>query len=461
MTNDKEISLRPELKSHDPNNLILIDGSGYIFRAFYGLPPMTNQDGVPVNAVFGFTKMLLKLIDDLKPIYAAVIFDVARKTFRNEIYEDYKGNRSDPPEDLIPQFSIIRNATEAIGLPVVEMEGFEADDLIATYASLAQDMKKKVIIISSDKDLMQLVDDNIILFDPMKQFWINEDKVFEKFGVYPNKVIDVQSLAGDSSDNIPGVPGIGVKTAAELINKYKNLDNLLKNIDEIPQNKRRETLLNNKDKAILSRKLVTLKDDVPVKDEPESFIMKEVEKDKLFEFLREMEFNRLLSQAISFYGESKTSSSKQSAKSDIKENQKINIKSYECIKDEKTLDKWIKILEEKEVIAVDTETDSLNPLEANLVGVSFSYAPNKACYIPLAHKEKSLRKEIVLKKIKGILEDPSIKKVGQNIKFDFIVLKQNGVNIDPIEDTMLLSYTLDAGLNRHNMDVLSEIHLGH
>ncbi len=247
-------------------------------------------------------------------------------------------------------------------------------------------------MISSDKDLMQLVSDKIRLYDPMKNKVLGEKEVIEKFGVKPNQVIDVQSLAGDSSDNIPGVPGIGVKTAAELINKYKNLDNLLKNIDEIPQNKRRETLLNNKDKAILSRKLVTLKDDVPVKDEPESFIMKEVEKDKLFEFLREMEFNRLLSQAISFYGESKTSSSKQSAKSNVKENQKINIKSYECIKDEKTLDKWIKILEEKEVIAVDTETDSLNPLEANLVGVSFSYAPNKACYIPLAHKEKKFKK---------------------------------------------------------------------
>ena len=271
MTNDKKISLRPELKSHDPNNLILIDGSGYIFRAFYGLPPMTNQDGVPVNAVFGFTKMLLKLIDDLKPIYAAVIFDVARKTFRNEIYEDYKGNRSDPPEDLIPQFSIIRNATEAIGLPVVEMEGFEADDLIATYASQAQDMKKKVIIISSDKDLMQLVDDNIILFDPMKQFWINEDKVFEKFGVYPNKVIDVQSLAGDSSDNIPGVPGIGIKTAAELINQFDNLDQLLSRTAEIKQNKRRENLIQFADQARLSRSLVTLKKDVSVISKIEDF----------------------------------------------------------------------------------------------------------------------------------------------------------------------------------------------
>ena len=264
MKNDNEPNTRPELKLNDPNNLILIDGSGYIFRAFYGLPPMTNPEGLPVNAVFGFTKMLLKLIDDLKPIYAAVIFDVARKTFRNEIYEDYKGNRSDPPEDLIPQFSIIRDATKAIGLPVVEMEGFEADDLIATYSTIAKNIKKKVIIISSDKDLMQLVDDDIILFDPMKQFWINQEQVFEKFGVYPDRVIDVQSLAGDSSDNIPGVPGIGIKTAAELINQFDNLDQLLTRASEIKQNKKRENLIEFADQARLSRSLVTLKKDVSV-----------------------------------------------------------------------------------------------------------------------------------------------------------------------------------------------------
>ncbi|MGA0077226.1 MAG: 5'-3' exonuclease H3TH domain-containing protein, partial [Pelagibacteraceae bacterium] len=403
------------------DHFYLIDGSGYIFRAYYALPPLSRKsDGLPTGAVSGFCSMLFKLLEDSrsddskhKPTHFAVIFDSAKKNFRNDIYSDYKANRTEAPEDLAPQFEYIRKAVKAFNLPSIELLNYEADDLIATYAKKIIDAGAKVTVISSDKDLMQLVSDKIRLYDPMKNKVLGEKEVIEKFGVKPNQVIDVQSLAGDSSDNIPGVPGIGVKTAAELINKYKNLDNLLKNIDEIPQNKRRETLLNNKDKAILSRKLVTLKDDVPVKDEPESFIMKEVEKDKLFEFLREMEFNRLLSQAISFYGESKTSSSKQSAKSDVKENQKININSYECIKDEKTLDKWIKILEEKEVIAVDTETDSLNPLEANLVGVSFSYAPNKACYIPLAHKEKNLKKEIVLKKIKGILEDPSIKKVGQ------------------------------------------------
>jgi len=295
----------------------------------------------------------------------------------------------------------------------------------------------------------------------MKNKVLGENEVFEKFGVKPNQVIDVQSLAGDSSDNIPGVPGIGVKTAAELINKYKTLDVLLKNINEIPQNKRRETLLMNKDKAILSKKLVTLKEDVPIKENPEEFIMKNVDREKLFEFLREMEFNRLLSQAISFYGETQVSNSNESSQVKKKVEKSINTKSYDCILDEKNLDKWIKILEEKTVISVDTETSSLNPIETNLVGVSFSYAPNKACYIPLAHKEKGLKKEMVLKKIKPLLEDLSIKKVGQNIKFDFIVLKQNGIEINSIEDTMLISYTLDAGTNRHNMDTLSEIHLGH
>jgi len=451
------------------DHFYLIDGSGYIFRAYYALPPLSRKsDGLPTGAVSGFCSMLFKLLEDSrsddsthKPTHFAVIFDSAKKNFRNDIYSEYKANRTETPEDLIPQFEYIRKAVKAFSLPSIELINYEADDLLATYAKKIVAAGAKVTVISSDKDLMQLVSEKIRLYDPMKNKVLGEKEVFEKFGVKPNQVIDVQSLAGDSSDNIPGVPGIGVKTAAELINKYKTLDVLLKNIEEIPQNKRRETLLANKDKAILSKKLVTLKDDVPVKEEPESFIMRSVEKEKLFDFFREMEFNRLLSQAISFYGESQNSTLDQSNLVKNKKEKKINTKDYECILDEKNLDKWIKILGEKTVIAVDTETSSLNPLETELVGVSFSCAPNKACYIPLAHKEKSLKKEIVLKKIKPLLEDPSIKKVGQNIKFDFIVLKQNGIEINPIEDTMLISYTLDAGINRHNMDTLSEIHLGH
>jgi len=450
------------------DHFYLIDGSGYIFRAYYALPPLSRKsDGLPTGAVSGFCSMLFKLLEDSrsddsihKPTHFAVIFDSAKKNFRNDIYTEYKANRSETPEDLVPQFEYIRKAVKAFSLPSIELINYEADDLIATYAKQIVDAGAKVTVISSDKDLMQLVSEKIRLYDPMKNKVLGENEVFEKFGVKPDQVIDVQSLAGDSSDNIPGVPGIGVKTAAELINKYNTLDVLLKNINEITQNKRRETLLNNKDKAILSKKLVTLKDNVPVKEKLENFIMKNVDKEKLFKFLREMEFSRLLSQAISFYGESQTFKSDKSYQIK-KTTENINTKSYECILDEKNLDKWIKILEQKTVIAVDTETSSLNPLETDLVGVSFSYAPNKACYIPISHKEKGLEKKIVLKKIKPLLEDPSIKKVGQNIKFDFIVLKQNGIEINSIEDTMLISYTLDAGLNRHNMDTLSEIHLGH
>ena len=451
------------------DHFYLIDGSGYIFRAYYALPPLSRKsDGLPTGAVSGFCSMLFKLLEDSrsddskhKPTHFAVIFDSAKKNFRNDIYSDYKANRSETPEDLAPQFEYIRKAVKAFNLPSVELINYEADDLIATYAKQIIDAGAKVTVISSDKDLMQLVSDKIRLYDPMKNKVLGEKEVFEKFGVTPNQVIDVQSLAGDSSDNIPGVPGIGVKTAAELINKYKTLDVLLKNIEKIPQTKRRETLLSNQDKAILSRQLVTLKDDVPVKDTPESFIMKSVDKNKLFDFFREMEFNRLLSQAISFYGESQTSNSSSGTQIKNKFDNSVDVKNYECITDEKSLDKWIKILEEKAVIAVDTETSSLNPLEAELVGISFSYKQNKACYIPLAHKEKSLKKDLVLKKIKPLLEDPSIKKVGQNIKFDFIILKKNEIEINPIEDTMLISYTLDAGNNRHNMDTLSDIHLGH
>ena len=450
------------------DHFYLIDGSGYIFRAYYALPPLSRKsDGMPTGAVNGFCSMLFKLLEDsrsddsiYKPTHFAVIFDSARKNFRNDIYKEYKANRSEAPEDLIPQFEYIRKSVEAFNLPSIELLNYEADDLIATYAKKIIKAGAKATVISSDKDLMQLVSDDVRLYDPMKSKVLGKKEVFEKFGVKPNQVIDVQALAGDSSDNVPGVPGIGIKTASELINKYKTLDILLKNAGEIPQNKRRETLLANKDKALLSKQLVTLKDDVPVKDDLNSFILKEVQKEKLYDFLREMEFNRILSQAISFYGQSTKSNGELSVLK--KESSKVNIKNYESITNEKDLDKWIKILNEKSVISVDTETSSLNPLEADLVGVSFSYGVNKACYIPLGHKNiKGLKKEIVLEKIKVILEDSSIKKVGQNIKFDFIILKQNGIEINPIEDTMLISYTLDAGINRHNLDVLSQIHLNH
>ena len=452
----------------ETDHFYLIDGSGYIFRAYYALPPLSRKsDGLPTGAVSGFCSMLFKLLEDSrsddsehKPTHFAVIFDSARKNFRNEIYKDYKANRSEAPEDLVPQFEYIRKSVDAFNLPSIELINYEADDLIATYSKKIIEEGGKVTIISSDKDLMQLVSDKIRLYDPMKNKVLGEKEIFEKFGVKPDQVIDVQSLIGDSSDNVPGVPGIGPKTAAELINKYKTLDQVLKNANQIKQKKRKESLINNQEKAILSKKLVTLKKDVPIKEKLESFILKNIDKNKLYNFLKDMEFNRLLSQAISFYGEIDLKNT--SKLKNKEENEKIDVKKYECILNKKQLDFWVKKLNENSVISIDTETSSLNPLEADLVGVSFSYEANKACYIPLKHKTKSeLSKEIILKAIKPILEDKSIKKVGQNIKFDYTILKRNGIDIEPLEDTMLMSYTLDAGINRHNLDTLSEIHLNH
>src|SRR5210317_1605953 len=306
---------------------------------------------------------------------------------------------------------------------------------------------------------MQLYKKDVRIFDPMKNKFINEEDVFKKFGVDASKVIDVQALAGDSSDNVPGVPGIGVKTAAELINKYGNLDKLLKSTHEIKQNKRRETLIENKDKALISKELVTLKHDAPVDRELSEFKLKDI--DKLYEFLREMEFNRLLSSVISAYGEPNLIP-KNEKKENIKGAEPINNKNYHLIQNLNEIDEWITEAEEIGEIAVDTETDSLDPHQANLVGISLSTKIGKACYIPVGHKSKRcLNKKDVLKKIKPLLEDPSIKKIGQNIKFDFIIFYMNGIILNSMEDTMLMSYVLDAGKNRHNMDTLSEIHLNH
>ena len=450
------------------DHFYLVDGSGYIFRAYYALPPLSRKsDGLPTGAVSGFCSMLFKLLEDVrsddsknKPTHFAVIFDSARKNFRNEIYSDYKANRDEAPDDLAPQFEYIRKSVEAFNLPSIELLNYEADDLIATYSKIITEVGAKVTVISSDKDLMQLVSNKVRMFDPMKSKIIGEKEVVEKFGVKPEQVIDVQSLAGDTSDNIPGVPGIGIKTASELINKYRNLDNLIKKATEITQKKRRETLIENKDKAYLSKKLVTLKDDVPIKNNPAEFIIKSINKEKLYNFLREMEFNRLLSQAISFYGEPGKKILNTGTK--INNFSKIDTKKYKKIIQEKDLDKLINVLNEKSIISVDTETSSLNPQEAEIIGISLSYDQSASFYIPIAHKNTTnLKLDIVITKLKKIFEDPSIKKVGQNIKYDYIILKKYGVELESIEDTMLLSYTLDAGNNRHNMDTLAELHLGH
>ena len=451
------------------DHFYLIDGSGYIFRAYYALPPLSRKsDGMPTGAVNGFCNMLFKLLEDSKsnenkdkPTHFAVIFDSARKNFRNEIFSDYKANRSDAPDDLIPQFEYIRKSVEAFNLPSIEMINYEADDLIATYVEHILEIGAKVTIVSSDKDLMQLYKKSVRIYDPMKNKFINKDDIDKKFGVAPEKIIDVQALAGDASDNVPGVPGIGVKTAAELINKYDNLENLLSKAKEIKQNKRRETIIENKEKAIVSKKLVTLKKDVPVKNKIEEFKLKNIDKNKLYSFMREMEFNRLLSSVISFYGEAGFSDNKIKNKSADKSS-KINNNNYELINNEEEITNWLTEAEEKGEIAIDTETTSLDPHQAELVGISLSTAIGKSCYIPLGHKKgKNLNEKNIINKLKPVLEDKSIKKIGQNIKFDFIVLYRRGIDMNSMEDTMLMSYVLDAGKNRHNMDTLSEIHLNH
>ncbi len=456
-------------KASKKENYYLIDGSGYIFRAYYALPPLSRKsDGLPTGAVAGFCNMLFKLLEDAKssdnkskPTHFAVIFDSARKNFRNEIYSEYKANRSDAPDDLIPQFDFIRKSVEAFNLPSIELINYEADDLIATYSEQIIKKGGDVTIVSSDKDLMQLYKKNIRIYDPMKNKFINEEDIQKKFGVKAEKVIDVQSLAGDSSDNVPGVPGIGIKTAAELINEYGTLENLLSNSKNIKQNKRRETLIKNKQKAMISKKLVTLKKDVPVKVPHSDFVLKHIDKKKLYNFLRDMEFNRLLSSAISTYGEVDFKDDRKEF-SQPKPESKIDKKKYILIKNENELSELISKIEQESEISIDTETSSLDPHQAELIGISISPKIGEAYYIPLNHKNfKNLDEKIVLKNLKNILEDKSIKKIGQNIKFDYIILYRRGIDIEPLEDTMLMSYVLDAGKNRHNMDTLSEIHLGH
>ena len=455
------------IKKND--HFYLIDGSGYIFRAYYALPPLTRKsDGLPTGAVSGFCNMLYKLLEDsrssdndLKPTHFAVIFDSARKNFRNEIYPEYKANRSDTPEDLIPQFEYIRKSVLAFNLPSIELINYEADDLIATYTEQILKKGGMVTIVSSDKDLMQLYKKNVRIFDPMKSKFITQEDIDNKFGVEPKKIIDVQALAGDSSDNVPGVPGIGVKIAAELINQYGTLETLLERANEIKQNKRRETIVKNKQKAIISKKLVTLKKDVPVKEKINEFILKKINRDKLYSYLREMEFNRLLSLTISNYGEPDfINDAKKKNLNEKKE--KINKKNYFLISNENDIDQWIKQAEESGELAIDTETSSLDAHKADLIGISLSTKIGRACYIPIGHKSGNcLKKTSVLKKLKPILEDKSVKKIGQNIKFDFIILYRQGIEMNSMEDTMLMSYVLDAGKHRHNMDTLSEIHLNH
>ena len=462
-----------EKKNDKKRSLTLVDGSGFIFRAYYALPPLTRKDGTPINAVMGYCNMIWRLIAETKTDSLAVIFDTASKTFRNEIYKEYKANRSEAPEDLVPQFSLIREATKAFNIPYIELAGYEADDIIATYASQASSEGWEVDIISSDKDLMQLVKDNVKMIDPMKMITIDKEQVFKKFGVYPDKVIDVQALAGDSTDNIPGVPGIGIKTAAELINHYGDLESLLTRAHEIKQPKRKENLVNFADLARISMKLVTLSDDVKEIENFKKFKRQDIDLNKLKTFLLEQGFNSLIGRLPNEDGFIESKSAYVALPQDKEETKsKIDIDiNYKLITEEKDLINWVRGVYLRGIVAVDTETTSIDSVSAELVGVSLSFEPGNAIYIPLAHKSKEgaiIAEEIkqidinkALSILKPVLEDPSIIKIGQNIKYDMTILKNAGnINIYPIHDTMLMSFVLDAGKHiGHGMDALAKAHL--
>ncbi len=488
------------------SHVYLIDGSGYIFRAFHALPPLTRpSDGLPVGAVHGFCAMLWKLMGESKtsdaPTHIAVIFDAGAKTFRNDIYDKYKANRPPLPEELIPQFPLIRDAVRAFNVACIEMDGFEADDLIATYAKDACAKGGDVTIISSDKDLMQLIVPGITMLDTMKNKRVGRDEVFEKFGVAPDKVIDVQSLAGDSVDNVPGVPGIGVKTAAELINEYGDLDSLLARASEIKQPKRREKLIEFADQARISRDLVRLKDDVEVTMPVEAFGVTEPDHAQLLGFLQLMEFNSLtkriaeklgaepppmLAKSVGSSvpkagstnagagGESGTPAAGVTAGAALAKSKPYEVGKYEIVRDEVALEKWLARARDAGRFAFDTETTSLDAMQADLVGFSMAVAPGEACYVPLGHRAGAddlfgggglapgqMDTRAALERLGPLLADPSILKIGQNLKYDALVLTQHNIRIAPLDDTMLLSYALDGGRAGHGMDDLSIRHLGH
>lgn len=457
---------------------VLIDGSGYIFRAFYALPPMGRDDGTPVNAVYGFCNMLMKLIKEMPADYLAVVFDAARVTFRQTIYPAYKATRRETPEALIPQFPILRQAVEAFDVAQVEMEGYEADDLLSTYARLAHERDIEVTIVSSDKDLMQMVGSGVTIFDPMKQRVVDIEQVLEKFGVTPDKVVDVQSLAGDSTDNVPGVSGIGLKTAAQLINEYGTLENLLANAENIKQPKRREALIKDADMARLSKKLVTLDAFAPVEVPLDAFAVKVPDSEKIKKFLEKQTFKSLLSKLPNWIT-ARAETMPNLPRPALPEIREVK-KEYTLIQTPDVLQKWVDDAIKKGVVAVDTETDSLSQTRARIVGFSLCCEEGKACYVPLRHKGKAKQGELfggaedsveeikqlsvseALDILKPLLTDKSVLKVGHNVKYDWHVFANeygDGLDITPIEDTMVLSYDLDGAAHGHGMDELAELFL--
>jgi DNA polymerase-1 len=476
--------------------LYLVDGSAYIFRAYHALPPLTRKsDGLPVGAVSGFCNMMWKLLCDMKgdpesPTHLAVIFDHSDKTFRNALYDQYKAHRPPPPEDLIPQFALVRDATRAFGVPAIELPGYEADDLIAAYACKVRDMGGEAVIVSSDKDLMQLVGEGVSMLDPMKNLRIGPEQVFEKFGVGPDKVVDVQALCGDSVDNVPGAPGIGVKTAALLINEYGDLDTLLARAGEVKQDKRRQTLIDFADQIRLSRELVRLDCETPLPEPIEALGARDPDPEALGGFLALMEFSTL-ARRIGNVGHMPSapagrapampsapvltpSFAPQPSRAEPGA-APFDVSGYVCVRDLAVLDAWIAKARGKGLVAFDTETDALSSATANLVGISLALAPGEACYIPVGHEPEGdgglafeatedLRQiplDQVIARLKPLLEDPSVLKVAQNAKYDLGVLSRHGIRVTPFDDTMLISYVLEGGLHGHGMDELSQLWLGH
>jgi len=481
----------------ESGHLYLVDGSGYIFRAFHALPPLTAPDGTPSGAVFGFCTMLARLIQDLQADHVAVIFDAGRKSFRNDIYPDYKAHRPDPPPELVPQFKLVRDATRAFNIPSIELPGYEADDLIAAYARVARASGLKVTIVSSDKDLMQLVGDGVEMFDPIKLKRIGREEVIEKFGVPPEKVVEVQALAGDSTDNVPGVPGIGLKTAAQLITEYGDLETLLARAPEIKQPKRRESLIEHAEKARISRKLVQLDAHVDLPEPIASLVVKSAERDTLRGFFITMGFTRLVAkldasgEAVSIVGvgggtttriaapSSGTAASPAALPLPAKAEQR-----YELVQTLDRLEHWVRRAIAQGFVGFDTETTSLDATRAELVGVSLALSPGEACYVPLGHvaagsagpaqsnfldaaaaapeRPLQIAMDQAIAALKPMLEDPSVLKIGHNIKYDALVLlSRAGVKIAPIDDTMLISFVLGAGAHGHGLDEVTAMNLDH
>ena len=473
-----------------PRHVYLIDGSGFIFRAYHALPPLTRPDGTPVGAVLGFTNMLLKLLQETDADHVAVVFDTARTTFRNRIYEAYKAQRPEPPDDLIPQFALVREATDALSVARIEQPDYEADDLIASYAKAAVKEGATVTVVSSDKDLMQLVSDKVQLLDPIKNRPIGAAEVKEKFGVGPEQVIDVQALAGDSVDNVPGVPGIGVKTAAELISTYGSLEELLKRAGEIKQPKRRQNLIDFAEQARISKKLVTLDADAPLPLPLDALEVKPLDRAKVTSFLQAQNFRSLLNRLDERLKTEASAAASTAPKGETKPaaNGAMTVAipgglaaethDYELVQEKSQLERWIARAVEAGMLAVDTETTSLDATRAELVGVSLALEPGHACYVPLAHRASAegldlgdrkkdggdleqIPMEVALALLKPLLEDPSILKIGHNIKYDTLVFGRYGIAVGPIDDTLLLSFVLEGGQHGHGLDELALLHFNH